>query len=174
MVGASTDYALLLVSRFKEELHDKPSSWVALKRAWRGSVEPIVASAATVILALLCLLLAELRSTSGLGPVGALGIAGALLASLTFLPAILLLFGRQVFWPFAPKLDHVHAEDVVGTKGLWGRVADLVGRHPRRTWVITLVVLLAAAAFAPTFKAERLHHRRDLPRRHRLDHRRSG
>jgi len=153
VVGASTDYALLLVSRFKEELHDKPNSWVALKRAWRGSVEPIVASAATVILALLCLLLAELRSTSGLGPVGALGIAGALLASLTFLPAVLLLFGRQVFWPFAPKLDHVHAEDVVGTKGLWGRVADLVGRHPRRTWVITVVVLLAAAAFAPTFKA---------------------
>ena len=153
VVGASTDYALLLVSRFKEELHDKPNSWVALKRAWRGSVEPIVASAATVILALLCLLLAELRSTSGLGPVGALGIAGALLASLTFLPAVLLLFGRQVFWPFAPKLDHVHAEDVVGTKGLWGRVADLVGRHPRRTWVTTVVVLLAAAAFAPTFKA---------------------
>ncbi len=126
---------------------------MALKQAWRGSVEPIVASAATVILGLLCLLLAELRSTSGLGPVGALGIAGALLASLTFLPAVLLLFGRQVFWPFAPKLDHVHAEDVVGTKGLWGRVADLVGRHPRRTWVVTLVVLLAAAAFAPTFKA---------------------
>ncbi|HET7822022.1 MAG TPA: MMPL family transporter, partial [Ornithinibacter sp.] len=152
-VGASTDYALLLVSRFKEELHDQANSWVALKRAWRGSVEPIVASAATVILGLLCLLLAELRSTSGLGPVGALGIAGALLASLTFLPAILLLFGRKAFWPFAPKLDHVHAEDVVGTKGLWGRVADLVGRHPRRTWVVTLVILLAAAAFAPTFKA---------------------
>jgi putative drug exporter of the RND superfamily len=153
VVGASTDYALLLVSRFKEELHDQANSWVALKRAWRGSVEPIVASAATVILGLLCLLLAELRSTSGLGPVGALGIAGALLASLTFLPAILLLFGRKAFWPFAPKLDHVHAEDVVGTKGLWGRVADLVGRHPRRTWVVTLVILLAAAAFAPTFKA---------------------
>ena len=58
VVGASTDYALLLVSRFKEELHDQASSWVALKRAWRGSVEPIVASAATVILGLLCLLLA--------------------------------------------------------------------------------------------------------------------
>jgi RND superfamily putative drug exporter len=153
VVGASTDYALLLVSRFKEELHDEPNSWVALKGAWRGSVEPIVASAATVILSLLCLLLAELRSTSGLGPVGALGIAGALLASLTFLPAVLVLVGRQVFWPFAPKLDHKHAEDVVGTKGLWGRVAGLVGRHPRRTWAVTLVILLAAAAFAPTFKA---------------------
>ncbi|MGB7817342.1 MAG: MMPL family transporter [Ornithinibacter sp.] len=153
VVGAATDYALLLVSRFREELHDEPSAWVALRRAWRAAVEPIVASAATVILALLCLLLADLRSTSGLGPVGALGIAGALLASLTFLPAVLLLFGRKAFWPFAPKLDHVHAEDVVGTTGVWGRVADLVGRHPRRTWSITLVLLLAAAAFVPTFKA---------------------
>ena len=153
VVGACTDYALLLVSRFKEELHDEANSWVALKRAWRGSVEPIVASAATVILGLLCLLLAELRSTSGLGPVGALGIAGALLASLTFLPAVLVLFGRKVFWPFQPRLDHVHAEDVVGTKGIWGRVADLVGRHPRRTWALTLLALLVAAAFAPTFKA---------------------
>ena len=153
VVGAATDYALLLVSRFKEALHDQESSWEALKLAWRGSVEPIVASAATVILGLLCLLLAELRSTSGLGPVGALGIAGALLASLTFLPAVLLLFGRKAFWPFAPKLDHVHAEDAIGTRGIWGRVAGLVGSHPRRTWSITLVLLLAAAAFAPTFKA---------------------
>ncbi|HSO65313.1 MAG TPA: MMPL family transporter [Ornithinibacter sp.] len=153
VVGACTDYALLLVSRFKEELHDEANSWVALKRAWRGSVEPIVASAATVILGLLCLLLAELRSTAGLGPVGALGIAGALLASLTFLPAVLVLFGRKAFWPFQPRLDHVHSEDVIGTKGLWGRVAGLVGRHPRRTWVLTLLALLAAAAFAPTFTA---------------------
>ena len=174
VVGASTDYALLLVSRFKEELHDKPNSWVALKRAWRGSVEPIVASAATVILALLCLLLAELRSTSGLGPVGALGIAGALLASLTFLPAVLLLFGRQVFWPFAPKLDHVHAEDVVGTKGLWGRVADLVGRHPRRTWVITRRRPAGRRGVRSDVQGQRRHHRRDLPRRHRLDHRAEG
>jgi RND superfamily putative drug exporter len=155
VVGAATDYALLLVSRFREALHDEASSWVALKRAWRGTVEPVGASAATVILGLLCLLLAELRSTSGLGPVGALGIAGALLASLTFLPAVLLLFGRKVFWPFAPKIDHRHAEDVVGTtKGIWGRVANLVGTHPRRTWALTLVGLLAAAAFVPQFKAD--------------------
>lgn len=153
VVGAATDYALLLVSRFKEQLHDEPSAWVALRKAWRAAVEPIVASAATVILGLLCLLLAQLRSTSGLGPVGALGIAGALLASLTFLPALLLLFGRKAFWPFPPKIDHVHAEDVLGTTGLWGRVAGLVGRHPRRTWVTTLVLLLAAAAFVPQFRA---------------------
>ena len=93
VVGGATDYALLLVSRFREELHEHESPWVALRRAWRGSVEPIVASAATVILGLLCLMLASLRNTAGLGPVGALGITGALLASLTFLPAVLLLNG---------------------------------------------------------------------------------
>ncbi|WP_245889200.1 MMPL family transporter [Knoellia remsis] len=154
VVGAATDYALLLVSRFKEELHDEASTWVALKRAWRGAVEPISASAATVILGLLCLLLASLQNTAGLGPVGAIGIAGALLASLTFLPAVLLVFGRAAFWPFAPRVDHAHGEDTVGTRSLWGRVSGLVGRHPRRTWVVTLAVLLAAAAFAPTFRAE--------------------
>lgn len=154
VVGAATDYALLLVSRFREELHVETSTWVALRKAWRGAVEPIAASAATVILGLLCLLLASLRNTAGLGPVGALGIAGALLASLTFLPAVLLVFGRKAFWPFAPRVDDRHAEDVVGTRALWGRVAGLVGRHPRRTWVVTVVALLAAAAFAPTFKAE--------------------
>ncbi|MGL5864660.1 MAG: MMPL family transporter [Dermatophilaceae bacterium] len=154
VVGAATDYALLLVSRFREELHDESSSWVAMTRAWRGSVEPITASAATVILGLLCLLLAELQSTAGLGPVGALGIAGALVASLTFLPAVLVLLGRKAFWPFAPRLDHQHAEDTVGTRSLWGRVAGLVGRHPRRTWVSTLVALLAFGALAPTFEAE--------------------
>ncbi|WP_353950365.1 MMPL family transporter [Knoellia sp. S7-12] len=154
VVGAATDYALLLVSRFREELHVEASTWVALKKAWRGAVEPIVASAATVVLGLLCLLLASLRNTAGLGPVGALGIAGAVLSALTFLPAVLLVFGRKAFWPFAPRVDQAHAEDAVGTRSLWGRVAGLIERHPRRTWVLTLVALLAAASFAPTFRAE--------------------
>lgn len=154
VVGAATDYALLLVSRYKEELHDREDTWEAMKLAWRGSVEPIAASAATVILGLLCLLLSDLGNTSGLGPVGALGIAGALIAALTFLPAVLLLFGRGIFWPAVPRVDHVHSEDKIGTRGIWGRVAALVGGHPRRTWVLTLAALLAAAAFVPTLKAE--------------------
>ncbi len=153
VVGAATDYSLLLVSRYREELHEHPSKWVAMRVAWRAAVEPIAASAATVILGLLCLLLSQLGSTRGLGPIGALGIAGALVASLTFLPAVLLLFGRRIFWPIVPRVDHVHAEDSVGRRGLWGRVAGIVGRHPRRTWVLALVALLACAAFAPTLKA---------------------
>jgi len=154
VVGAATDYALLLVSRFREELRVEASTWVALKKAWRGAVEPIVASAATVVLGLLCLLLASLRNTAGLGPVGALGIVGALLSALTFLPAVLLVFGRKAFWPFAPRVDQTHAEDAVGSRSLWGRVAGLVERRPRRTWVLTIVMLLAAASFAPTFRAD--------------------
>jgi len=153
VVGAATDYSLLLVSRYREELHQHRSKWVAMRVAWRAAVEPIAASAATVILGLLALLLSQLGSTRGLGPIGALGIAGALVASLTFLPAVLLMFGRRIFWPIVPTVDHIHAEDSVGRRGIWGRVAGIVGRHPRRTWVLALVALLAAASFAPTLRA---------------------
>jgi RND superfamily putative drug exporter len=154
VVGAATDYALLLVARYKEELHDQESTWAAMKIAWRAAVEPIAASAATVILGLLCLRLSDLGNTRGLGPVGAFGIAGAFLASLTFLPAVLLLIGRRIFWPGIPRVDHVHAEDSIGRRGIWGRAAGMVGAHPRRTWVATFVVLAACAAFAPTFEAK--------------------
>ncbi|MFF0269257.1 MMPL family transporter [Kribbella sp. NPDC004536] len=153
VVGASTDYALLLVSRYKEELHDYDSKFQAMRVAWRASIEPIAASAATVILGLLCLLLSKLGSTKGLGPVGALGIAGAFVAAMTFLPAVLLAFGRRIFWPSIPRLDHVHSRDQVGGRRLWGRVSGLVGRRSRRVWAITALALLACAAFIPTFKA---------------------
>jgi RND superfamily putative drug exporter len=153
VVGAATDYSLLLVSRYKEELHDYESKYQAMRIAWRASIEPIAASAATVILGLLCLLLSQLGSTKGLGPVGAFGIAGAFVAAMTFLPAILLAFGRRIFWPSIPRLDHVHAGDQVGGRRLWGRVSGLVGRRARRVWVISVVALLACAAFLPTFKA---------------------
>jgi len=153
VVGAATDYSLLLVSRYREELHLHPSKWSALATAWKAAISPIAASAATVILGLLCLLLSQLGSTRGLGPVGALGIAGALLAALTFLPAVLLLFGRRIFWPVIPRVDHVRSEDSVGRRGIWGRAAGMVGHHPRRIWVLTLVGLLACAVFAPTLRA---------------------
>ena len=155
VVGAATDYALLLVSRYKEELHDEESTWVAMRKAWRGAVEPIVASAATVILGLLCLLLSDLGNTSGLGPVGALGIAGALVSALTFLPAVLLLIGRAAFWPSIPRLDHVHAQDTIGTRGLWGRVAALVGSHPAaHLGAHPRRACSRSQPFVPTFKAD--------------------
>ncbi len=153
VVGASTDYALLLVSRYKEELHDRESTWEALWVAWRASVEPIAASGFTVMLGLLALTLAELKGTSGLGPVGALGIVGALLAALTFLPAMLVLGRRWLFWPAIPRVDHRHSGDRLSLKLGWGRISAMVGRRPRTTWMVTIVALLVASAFLPTLRA---------------------
>jgi len=144
-VGAATDYSLLIVARFREELRDTENKYDAMGKAYRGAFEPILASGATVILGLLCLLLSDLSSLSGLGPVGAIGIAGAMLASLTLLPALLVLLGRKAFWPFEPKLGSEHTD----TRGLWGRVARLIGRRARTVWVVTFLVLAACAAFVP-------------------------
>ena len=145
-VGAATDYSLLIVARFREELRDHESKYVAMRNAWKAAIEPVLASGATVILGLLCLLLSDLSSLRGLGPVGALGIAAAMLSSLTALPAALALLGRRAFWPRAPRLGSEHTD----TKGLWGRVSRLVGRRARVVWVTTVVVLAAFAAFLPT------------------------
>ncbi|WP_434445098.1 MMPL family transporter [Lentzea sp. E54] len=147
--GAATDYALLLVSRFREELRDSQDKVAAIRTAWRGTIEPITASAGTVILGVLCLLFSDLDSNKGLGPVAAIGIGAALLTTMTFLPAALALLGRGAFWPFAPKFGSTHPE----TSGLWGRVAKLVRRRPRAIWIVTTLVLLAGAAFLPQLKA---------------------
>ena len=149
-VGAATDYSLLIVARFREELRDHESKYDAMRRAYRGAVEPIIASGLTVILGLLCLLLSDLSSLSGLGPVGAFGIAAAMFSSLTLLPAALILLGRRAFWPLMPRYGSEHRD----TKGIWGRVARLVGRRPRTIWVTTLVILAACAAFVPTLNED--------------------
>ncbi|HZJ04043.1 MAG TPA: MMPL family transporter [Nocardioidaceae bacterium] len=149
-VGAATDYSLLIVARFREELRDHESQYEAMRSAYRGALEPIVASGLTVILGLLCLLLSDLSSLKGLGPVGALGIAGAMLSSLTLLPAALLLLGRKAFWPYPPRYGSEHRD----SKGIWGRVARLVGRRARIAWVTTFVILAACAAFVPTLNED--------------------
>lgn len=148
VIGAATDYALLLVARFREELRVAQDKGAAVMAAWRGSFEPIVASGGTVIAGLLCLLLSDLKSNSTLGPVAAIGIVFAMLAALTLLPALLLLFGRAVFWPRRPKFepDVVAAEHGMRTTGLWARLAGLIKRRPRVIWVATTLVLLIGAA----------------------------
>jgi putative drug exporter of the RND superfamily len=240
VIGAATDYTLLMVARYREELHDHTDRYLAMRRAWRGSVEPIAASGATVILGLLCLLLSELGSTRGLGPVGAFGIAASVLGALTLLPVLLvvpstllglvalaLAFGigsaafgpaggavlalvatagggylavrrwqvlrawadpglvdpdvvdpgapgaarsalpwyartepgRWLFWPRAPRVDHLHRIDVSQAApdldgGGWARVARLIRDRPRLVWALTLAGLMAAALFVPTLKAD--------------------
>lgn len=148
VIGAATDYALLLVARFREELRVAQDKGVALLAAWKGSVEPIVASGGTVIAGLLCLLLSDLKSNSTLGPVAAIGIVFAMLSALTLLPALLLLFGRAVFWPRRPRFEPevVAEEHGMRTTGLWARLSGLIKKRPRVIWIVTTLVLLAGAA----------------------------
>ncbi len=102
VLGAGTDYALLLVARYREELHRSADKYEAMRTALESAGPAIFASAATVIAALLCLLVARVNGTSGLGPIAAIGIACAALSMLTLLPALLTIFGRRAFWPFVP------------------------------------------------------------------------
>lgn len=149
VVGAATDYALLLTARFREELREEDSRFLAMQVALRQSAAPILASGSTVIAALLCLLFSDLNSTASLGPVAAIGIACAMFSALTFLPAVLVLLGRVAFWPKGPKLGSEHPE----RSGLWGKVAAFVGRSPRTIWIVATIVLVGFAAFLPTLRA---------------------
>ncbi|WP_163544129.1 MMPL family transporter [Occultella kanbiaonis] len=154
VIGAATDYALLYVARYRDALRGNPTAWGATKAALRGSFEPILASGGTVIAALLCLLLSDLNSNRSLGPVAAIGIAFALLAALTLLPALMLLTGRGVFWPRRPAYDPtIGDEDEVPTTGLWARLSSAVARRPNQIWIGTAVVLLIACAFVPQLRA---------------------
>ncbi len=105
VLGAGTDYALLLVARYREELHSTVDRHDAMRTALASAGPAIFASAATVIAALLCLTLAKVNGTAGLGPIAAMGVACAALSSLTLLPALLTIFGRRAFWPFVPHTE---------------------------------------------------------------------
>jgi RND superfamily putative drug exporter len=144
--GVGTDYALLLVARYREELRRHADRHAAMARALYRSFPAILASASTVALALLCLLAAELNNNRGLGPVAAVGVLAALLTMTTLLPALLVILGRWLFWPAIPHYDPAteHA-DPARDHGLWGRVARYVGRRPRRLWITTALVLGALA-----------------------------
>ncbi|WP_440081603.1 MMPL family transporter [Streptosporangium sp. LJ11] len=150
VIGAATDYALLLTARFREELATTGDRFTAGRVALRRSFEPIVASAATVALALLALLLSGLTNNRALGPVGAIGIACAALSALTFLPAALVLLGRAALWPTRPR--PAVAADAEG-RGIWSRVATLVDRRPRRLWIATVLPLAGLALLAPQLNA---------------------
>lgn len=156
VIGAATDYALLLVARFREELRSTEDKGAAIMAAWKGSFEPIVASGGTVIAGLLCLLLSDLKSNSTLGPVAAIGIVFAMLAALTLLPALLLLFGRAVFWPRRPRFEPEVVADEHGmrTTGLWAALSRLISRRPRAIWIVTTLVLLVGAVGLTQLDAE--------------------
>ncbi|MDK1475912.1 MMPL family transporter [Streptomyces sp. 549] len=155
VIGAATDYALLLTARFREELAVPGSDrFAAVVAAVRRSFGAISASAATVALGLLALLLSDLTNNRALGPVGAIGIVCAVLSVLTYLPAALVLLGRVAYWPAKPRPAEDPGTPGEKPSGVWGRVAALVDRSPRRVWVTSLVALAACAAFSPMLKSD--------------------
>jgi RND superfamily putative drug exporter len=150
--GAGTDYALLLIARYREELRRHADRHEAMAVALRRAGPAIIASGSTVILSLLCLLVAELNSTKSLGPVMAIGVAVGLCAMITLLPALLVIFGRWMFWPLRPTLGSSEPTE----RGLWARIGRRMARRPRVVWVVTAVVLGAMAVGVTGLKANGL------------------
>jgi RND superfamily putative drug exporter len=150
VIGAATDYALLLIARYREELHHCENRFDAMRSAYKGVWEPILASGSTVSISLLILLFSKLSNTAGLGPIGAIGIVCSMITILTLLPALLLVFGRWIFWPRIPRND---GDDHV-MSGPWSKVANSIGRNPRRAWLISGSILLLFAFASTTLKAD--------------------
>jgi RND superfamily putative drug exporter len=141
VIGAGTDYALLLIARYREELRRQEDRHLAMATALRRAAPAIAASAATVAIGMLCLTFAQMNSTSGLGPVVSIGIVVGLLAMVTLLPALLVIFGRWIFWPRKPKVGSADT----GKPSRWGRLGVRIARRPRAVWIGTAIVLAALA-----------------------------
>jgi putative drug exporter of the RND superfamily len=124
VLGAGTDYALLIVARYREELHHTLDRHEAMAAAMRSAGPAVLASAATVIAALFCLMIAKVNGTSGMGPIVAMGVACAALSMLTLLPALLTIFGRRAFWPFVPHSTEWLAPEGVQAGRMRRRIAD--------------------------------------------------
>ncbi|MCY1139628.1 MMPL family transporter [Actinoplanes sp. Pm04-4] len=139
--GAGTDYALLLVARYREELRRHEDRHEAMQLALHRAGPAIIASAATVAVGMSCLTLAELNSTAGLGPVAAIGIVVGLAAMISLLPALLVICGRWLFWPVRPR----YGTPEPTATGLWARLGLRIARRPRTVWIATALALGAMA-----------------------------
>ena len=166
--GASTDYALLIVARYREELRRHDRRHPAMAEALRRAGPAIIASAATVVLALLTLSAAQLNSTSSLGPVLAIGVAVGMLVMITLLPALLVTFPRGVFWPYKPT----YGSPEPTTRGLWARVGWSIASRARLVWITTAVILGVLAAWPDRAESQRPDQRPGLPRASRFGDRR--
>jgi RND superfamily putative drug exporter len=137
VIGASTDYALLLIARYREELRRHADRHQAMAVALRRAGPAIIASGLTVVAGMLCLLAAESNDISGLGPVAAIGIGVGLVTMITLLPALLVVFGRWIFWPVKP--GYGSAEPT--SRGVWSRIGQAIDRRPRTVWMVTALLL---------------------------------
>ncbi|MEU6763340.1 MMPL family transporter [Streptomyces sp. NPDC046853] len=134
--GVGTDYALLLIARYREELHRQEDRHQAMGTALRRSGPAILASAGTIAAGLACLAFADINSSRSLGLVGAVGVVCALLAMITVLPALLVVTGRWVFWPFVPR----HGTPARKERTVWSRIGAAVARRPRWSWMMSVAV----------------------------------
>ncbi|GAA4547165.1 MMPL family transporter [Streptomyces collinus] len=148
--GAGTDYALLLVARYREELRRHEDRHEAMALALHRAGPAVLASGATVVLSMLVLLTAEMNSTSGLGPVAAIGVAVALLAMMSLFPALLVIFGRWIFWPVIPHLGSPEPTE----RGVWARTGRRIARRPRMTWAVTALALAVCSLGLIQLRAE--------------------
>jgi putative drug exporter of the RND superfamily len=140
VIGAGTDYALLLVARYREELRRHEDRHEAMAFALHRAAPAIIASAATVVIGLMCLAFADLNSTASLGPVLAVGVAVTLLVMVTFLPAMLVILGRWIFWPKRPQFGTPEPTQ----SGLWARMGARISPRPRAVWTVTAALLVVA------------------------------
>ncbi|MFF2624902.1 MMPL family transporter [Kitasatospora griseola] len=150
--GAATDYALLLIARYREELAVHQDPHEAMARALRRCAPAITASAATVAAGLLLLVLAELNSTRGMGPACAIGVLVGWLAMLTLMPALLVACGRRAFWPRRPEFGAAAPD---GGR-IWTRLGDAIARRPRTVWIGTALALGALALGSFSLRADGL------------------
>lgn len=137
VLGASTDYALLLIARYREELRRHADRHEAMAFALSRAAPAIIASALTVMVGMLCLMLADMNSTAGLGPVCAIGVGVGLLSMITLLPALLVIVGRWVFWPKRPRVGTAEPT----ASGIWAKIGAAMKSDPRRVWILTAIAL---------------------------------
>ncbi|MEH3052781.1 MAG: MMPL family transporter [Patulibacter minatonensis] len=148
VLGAGTDYALLIVARYREELRHHENRHDALRLAMQSAGPAVFASGLTVAAGVATLSVASVKGTAGLGPLGAIGVAVAMLAMLTFLPALFAITPRGVFWPKTPRFG---SEGGDATHGAFRRLGERLALRPRATWLVTAGVLLVCVAGLTTF-----------------------
>ncbi len=152
VLGAGTDYALLLVARYREELRRHHDRHDAMAEALHRAGPAIIASSSTVIVGMLCLLVADMNSTQSMGPVLAIGVGVVLLAMITLLPALLVIMGRWIFWPVKPT-EGSHEPT---STGFWAKTGWSISHRPRAVWIGTTIALAAMALGTVTLDAKGL------------------
>jgi len=153
VLGAGTDYALLLVARYREELRRHHDRHEAMAEALHRAGPAIIASSSTVMVGMLCLLVADMNSTQSMGPVLAIGVGVVLLAMISLLPALLVIMGRWIFWPVKP----VEGSHEPTSSGFWAKTGWAISHRPRTVWIGTSLALAAMAFGLFTLDAEGLN-----------------